>query len=134
MATDNKPAAANAAPIDEQLASARAAGAADAQATAAKQSAEAGAMAQKAERDRVYSEFNDRENDIILANVQRVDQNGNVIMEIGRAEAVMPPNHQVRSERYRPGNRMRVLLMETASYSMTQCRSIRSQCAVPMCR
>jgi N utilization substance protein A len=35
-----------------------------------------------------------------------------VILEVGRAEAVMPPNHQVKSERYRPGNRMRVLLME----------------------
>lgn len=53
MATDNKPAAANAAPTDEQLTAARTAGAADAQAAAAKQSAEAGALAQKAERDRV---------------------------------------------------------------------------------
>ena len=66
----------------------------------------------EAERDRVYSEFTDREGDIILANVQRVDQNGNVIMEVGRAEAIMPPSHQVKIERYRPGNRMRVLLME----------------------
>jgi transcription termination/antitermination protein NusA len=65
----------------------------------------------EAERDRVYSEYNDREGDIILANIQRQDQNGNVIMEVGRAEAVMPPNHQVKTERYRPGNRMRVLLM-----------------------
>jgi N utilization substance protein A len=66
----------------------------------------------EAERDRVYGEYNDREGDIILANIQRVDQNGNVILEIGRAEAVMPPNHQVKTERYRPGNRMRVLLLE----------------------
>ncbi len=66
----------------------------------------------EAERDRVYSEYNDREGDIILVNIQRVDQNGNVIMEIGRAEAVMPTNQQVRSERYRTGNRMRVLLLE----------------------
>ena len=66
----------------------------------------------EAERDRVYWEFNDREGDIVLATVQRQDQNGNVIMEVGRAEAVMPPNHQVKSERYRTGNRMRVLLLE----------------------
>jgi N utilization substance protein A len=66
----------------------------------------------EAERDRVYSEFTDREGDIVLATVQRQDQNGNVIMEVGRAEAVMPPNHQVKSERYRTGNRMRVLLLE----------------------
>jgi N utilization substance protein A len=66
----------------------------------------------EAERDRVFSEFNDREGDIVLANIQRQDQNGNIILEVGRAEAVMPPNHQVKSERYRPGTRMRVLLME----------------------
>lgn len=66
----------------------------------------------EAERDRVYSEFNDREGDIVLATVQRQDQNSNVIMEVGRAEAVMPPNHQVKTERYRTGNRMRVLLLE----------------------
>jgi N utilization substance protein A len=66
----------------------------------------------EAERDRVYSEFNDREGDIILATLQRQEQSGTWIMEVGRAEAILPPNHQVRSERYRSGNRIRVLLME----------------------
>src|SRR5438552_9225011 len=66
----------------------------------------------EAERDRVYGDYNDREGDIILANIQRIDQNGNVIMEVGRAEELRPPNQQVKTERYRPGNRMRVLLME----------------------
>jgi N utilization substance protein A len=66
----------------------------------------------EAERDRVFGEFSDREGDIVLANMQRQDQNGNWILEVGRAEAILPPNHQVRTERYRSGNRMRVLLME----------------------
>jgi len=66
----------------------------------------------EAERDRVYGEFSDREGDIVLANLQRQEQNGNWILEVGRAEAILPPNHQVRSERYRSGNRMRVLLLE----------------------
>ncbi|HET6261945.1 MAG TPA: transcription termination factor NusA [Chloroflexia bacterium] len=66
----------------------------------------------EAERDRVFSEFNDREGDIVLANVQRQDNNGNWILEVGRAEAILPPNHQVKPERYRSGNRMRVLLLE----------------------
>jgi N utilization substance protein A len=66
----------------------------------------------EAERDRVFGEFSDREGDIVLANVQRQDQNGNWILEVGRAEAILPPNHQVRTERYRSGNRMRVLLLE----------------------
>lgn len=66
----------------------------------------------EAERDRVFGEFSDREGDIVLANVQRQDQNGNWVLEVGRAEAILPPNHQVRTERYRSGNRMRVLLLE----------------------
>ncbi len=66
----------------------------------------------EAERDRVFGEFSDREGDIVLANLQRQEQNGNWILEVGRAEAILPPNHQVRSERYRSGNRMRVLLLE----------------------
>lgn len=66
----------------------------------------------EAERDRVFSEFNDREGDIVLANVQRQDQSGNWVLEVGRAEALLPPSHQVKSERYRSGNRMRVLLLE----------------------
>jgi N utilization substance protein A len=66
----------------------------------------------EAERDRVFGEFSDREGDIVLANIQRQDQNGNWILEVGRAEAILPPNHQVRTERYRSGNRMRVLLLE----------------------
>jgi N utilization substance protein A len=66
----------------------------------------------EAERDRVFSEFNDREGDIVLANVQRQDGNGNWVLEVGRAEAILPPNHQVKNERYRSGTRMRVLLLE----------------------
>ena len=50
----------------------------------------------EAERDRVFGEFSDREGDIVLANMQRQDQNGNWILEVGRAEAILPPNHQVK--------------------------------------
>jgi N utilization substance protein A len=66
----------------------------------------------EAERDRVYSEFADRQGDIVLATFQRQDQNGNWILDVGRAEALMPLGHQVKNERYRSGQRMRVLLLE----------------------
>ena len=66
----------------------------------------------EAERDRVVGEFSDREGDIVLANVQRQDQNGNWILEVGRAEAILQPKDQVKNERYRSGTRMRVLLLE----------------------
>ena len=66
----------------------------------------------EAERDRVFGEFSDREGDIVLANFQRQDQNGNWILEVGRAEAVLQPSDQVKIERYRSGTRMRVLFLE----------------------
>lgn len=52
----------------------------------------------EAERDRVVGEFSDREGDIVLANLQRQDQNGNWILEVGRAEAVLQPKDQVKNE------------------------------------
>jgi transcription termination/antitermination protein NusA len=37
---------------------------------------------------------------------------GSWVLEVGRAEAILPPNHQVKNERYRSGTRLRVLLLE----------------------
>ena len=65
----------------------------------------------------MVGEFSDREGDIVLANLQRQDQNGNWILEVGRAEAILQPKDQVKSERYRSGTRMRVLLLEVLQKS-----------------
>jgi N utilization substance protein A len=76
----------------------------------------------EAERDRFYNEYIDRVGDIVNGMVQRVDPRsmdparpdapGAIIVEIGKAEAVLPPNEQVKTERYRVGQRMRVLLLD----------------------
>ena len=55
----------------------------------------------EAERKMVYDEFQEREGEIVHGVVQRLEQ-GNVIVELGRAEAVMPRSEQVASERYYP--------------------------------
>jgi N utilization substance protein A len=59
----------------------------------------------------VYDEFQEREGEIVHGIVQRLEQ-GNVIVELGRAEAVMPRSEQVPSERYYPGQRLRVYVSE----------------------
>jgi len=46
------------------------------------------------------------------ADPARPDQPGAIIVEIGKAEAILPPNEQVKTERYRVGQRMRVLLLD----------------------
>src|ERR687893_815093 len=63
------------------------------------------------ERDQVYGEYMDREGEIVTARVQRYAK-GNVIMELGKAEAVMPPKEQSPSDRYHPNTPFKVYLAE----------------------
>ncbi|MBM4405124.1 MAG: transcription termination/antitermination protein NusA [Chloroflexi bacterium] len=65
----------------------------------------------EAERDIVFSEYATKEGDVVSAVVQRFDGRS-VILDLGRAEAVMPPAEQTPSERYRPSQRLKVLILE----------------------
>ena len=63
------------------------------------------------ERDSVYEEYKDKQGEVLSGVVQRADSRA-VIIELGKAEAVMPSREQVPTERYRPGQRVKVLLVE----------------------
>ena len=64
----------------------------------------------EAEREFVLAEYSGRENDIFLATILRVEQRV-VIVDLGNStEAVMPKQEQVFSERYRQGQKMKVVL------------------------
>ncbi len=65
----------------------------------------------EAERERVYEEFSTREGEVVSGLVQRVEPR-QVIVDLGRTEAVLPASEQVRGERYRPGQRMKFYLLE----------------------
>ncbi|PMP87067.1 MAG: transcription termination/antitermination protein NusA, partial [Chloroflexus aggregans] len=65
------------------------------------------------ERSYIYNEFEDREGELVTATVQRNNgPRGNVILEIGKAEAIIPPKEQVANDRYYHGQRLKVLLLE----------------------
>jgi N utilization substance protein A len=64
-----------------------------------------------AERDAVYGEFADKEGKIVRGVVHRVEKR-NVIVEIGRAEAVLAEREQIPGERYGPGDRVRAYVLE----------------------
>src|SRR5499433_2221773 len=64
-----------------------------------------------AERDAIYSEFVDREAKIIRGIVHRIEKR-NVIVEIGKAEAVLTEREQIPGERYGPGDRIRAYVLE----------------------
>ena len=63
----------------------------------------------EAERDSIYTEFKERQGEIISGIVQRIE-NGNVFIDLGRITAILPRNEQIRGERYRIGERTRALL------------------------
>ena len=65
----------------------------------------------EAERNVVYEEYATRINEIISGVVQRVDPE-QIIINLGRTEAVMPKAESVESEHYRPGQRIRVVVRE----------------------
>jgi N utilization substance protein A len=68
------------------------------------------------ERENVYREYKDKEGEVLNGVVQRADSRA-VIIELGKAEAVMPAREQVPSERYRTNQRVKVLLTEVNSHS-----------------
>ncbi|MGR3369856.1 MAG: transcription termination factor NusA [Sagittula sp.] len=60
----------------------------------------------EAERDRQYEEFKDRAGTIINGLVKR-EEYGNVIVDVGRGEAILRRNEKIGRESYRPGDRIR---------------------------
>lgn len=64
----------------------------------------------EAERELVYEEYIEREGDILNATVQRVEPK-QVVLDLGRAEAILPALEEVPSERYRPNQRLKVYLL-----------------------
>ena len=65
----------------------------------------------EAERDAVYGEFADKEGELVSGVIQRIEPR-EIILDVGKALAVMPLSEQVRTERYREGQRLRLYLKE----------------------
>jgi len=64
-----------------------------------------------AEREGIYSEFAGKEGQILRGVVHRIEKR-NVILEIGKAEAILPEREQIPGERYNPGDRIRAYVLE----------------------
>jgi len=70
----------------------------------------------EAEHSAIFEEYAGREDDIVTGVVQRIES-GQIIIDLGRTEAVLPVSEQVRNERYRIGQRLKVYLLEVARAS-----------------
>jgi N utilization substance protein A len=65
----------------------------------------------EAERDTVFEEYKDRQGEIVNGIVRRFEK-GAIIVDLGRAEAVLPLKEQVPRENYRPNDRVRAYVIE----------------------
>ncbi len=64
-----------------------------------------------AERDVIYEMFRDREGSIVNGIVQRFER-GNMIINLGRTDAVLPRDGQIPKRSYKQGDRIRAFLQE----------------------
>lgn len=67
----------------------------------------------EAERDIVFEEFAAKEDAVVSCVIQRIEGR-NIFVELGRAEALLPPTEQVPTEHYRAGQRMKVYILEVS--------------------
>lgn len=65
----------------------------------------------EAERDNVFGEYIDRKGELITGIVRRFER-GNIIVDLGRAEAILPVREQVPRESYRPGDRIQAYVLD----------------------
>ena len=64
----------------------------------------------EAERNLVLQEFMEKKGTLTTGIIQRVE-NRNVIVNIGKIDAIMPQKEQIPGEYYKPGNRIRVFVL-----------------------
>src|SRR3990172_666854 len=69
-----------------------------------------------AERDNIYEEYKDRKGELVNGFVQRFE-GGNIIVNLGRAEGVIPVTEQIGKEIYKRGERIRCYLFEIKKVS-----------------
>lgn len=64
----------------------------------------------EAERGVVLDEFSDREGEIVIGTIQKIDIKGTVFIDFGRATGILPKEEQIPGENYRQGQRIKAYL------------------------
>ena len=69
----------------------------------------------EAERELLFQEFAQHEGDIMSGIVETSDPGRAITLDLGRAQAILPQDEQVNSERYRKGQRVKVFILSVRS-------------------
>ena len=64
-----------------------------------------------AERENIFNEYKDRKDEIVSGVALRFER-GNIIVDLGRAEAVLPVREQIPRETYRAGDRVQAFVVD----------------------
>ncbi len=63
------------------------------------------------QKDTLYSEYKEKENEMIIGYYQR-ERNGNIFVDLGKTEGILPKKYQSPRETYRPNDRIKALIYE----------------------
>ena len=69
----------------------------------------------EAERAIMYEEYIDRQGEVVTGIVQQAGDRNNVLVDLGRVEALLPRSEQVDGERYEQGSRIKAVIAEVRS-------------------
>ena len=73
----------------------------------------------EAERAIMYEEYVDRHGEVVTGIVQQAGDRNNVLVDLGRVEALLPRSEQVDGERYEQGSRIKAVIAEVRSGTTT---------------
>ena len=65
----------------------------------------------EAERDHIFNEYKDKEGELVLGTIQR-KEGRRIIVDLGKASAILPMEEQIRTERYNVGARLNFFIVE----------------------
>ncbi len=63
------------------------------------------------ERRKIFEDYKDRVGELITGSVQQVDR-GIILVNLGRTEAIIPQNEQLKGEKYRQGDTIRAYILD----------------------
>src|SRR5881398_3010726 len=69
----------------------------------------------EAEREMMFEEYKDRQGEVVTGIVQQAGDRNNVLVDLGKVEALLPRSEQVDGERYEQGSRIKAVITEVRS-------------------
>jgi len=68
----------------------------------------------EAERDVIFDQYKEKEDELITGTIQRF-HNDNILIDMGKTEALLPPSEQIAGEKYEIGERIKLYVVEVST-------------------